>query len=192
MQTIKSRCLTIRSVTGTYFYTLLLSVVFIACYSASLDAQDLSTNDIYTSAPSPQEIADKLYKPRYRSIVINDETVRQKDENLFAMLINFEFDSTTILPHSYPLLDSVGQMMNLESVGKKQIIIEGHTDSIGDSSYNLSLSQRRAQAIKEYLKKHYAVAPERMVITGKGETELYDSNNPKNEVNRRVQFRPNS
>ena len=87
MQTIKSRCLTIRSVTRTYFYTLLLSVVFIVCYSASLDAQDLSTNDIYTSAPSPQEIADKLYKPRYRSIVINDETVRQKDENLFAMLI---------------------------------------------------------------------------------------------------------
>ena len=191
MQHLNSGFQGIYSSINNYFFKLMLGTLFIAC-AISIDAQDLSEGDIYTRAPSPQEIADKLYKPRYRSIVINDETVQKKQENIFAMLINFEFDSTKILPNSYPLLDSVGQMMNLESVGQKQIVIEGHTDSIGDTSYNLSLSQRRAQAIKEYLKKHYAVAPERMVITGKGETELYDSNNPRNEVNRRVQFRPNS
>ena len=192
MQMFKSTCFTLNSVTGNKLYTLIFSVVLIACYSVSLDAQDLSAKDIYTTAPSPQEIADKLYKPRYRSIVINNETVHQKGENLFAMLINFEFDSTTILSHSYPLLDSVGQMMNLETIAQKQIIIEGHTDAIGDEEYNLVLSQRRAQAIKSYLEKHFKVAPERMIISGKGETELYDSNNPKNEINRRVQFRPNS
>ena len=192
MQKFKSTFTTVNSVTGNKLYALIFSVVFIAYYSVSLDAQDLSAKDIYTTAPSPQEIADKLYKPRYRSIVINNETVQQKDENLFAMLINFEFDSTTILSHSYPLLDSVGQMMNLESTAQKQIIIEGHTDAIGDDEYNLVLSQRRAQAIKSYLEKHFKVAPERMIVSGKGETELYDSNNPKNEINRRVQFRSNS
>ncbi len=169
----------------------MVSSLLLVC-AAMLDAQDLSKDDIYTKAPSPQEIADKLYKPRYRAIVTNKDTAQQKAENLFAMLINFEFDSTKILPHSYPLLDSVGQMMNLKSVGQKKIIIEGHTDAIGDSDYNLLLSQRRAQAIKNYLGIHFGVAPERMMITGKGETELYDAKSPHNEINRRVQFRPQS
>lgn len=191
MQITQTRCLAVSSFIGTYIYTLTISALFIVC-AASLDAQDLAEKDIYTSAPSPQELADKLYKPRYRSIVINNETVQHKDANLFAMLINFEFDSTKILPHSYPLLDSVGQMMNLKSVGQKRIIIEGHTDAIGDNDYNLSLSQQRAQAIKDYLETHFNVPAERMVITGKGETELYDANKPYNEINRRVQFRPQS
>lgn len=176
-------------------YRLLLNMlfmIFILVWLVSADAQDLSKQDIYTQAPSPEELADKLYKPRYRSIVINNDTVQQKEENLFAMLINFEFDSTKIMPQSYPLLDSVGQMLNLQNVAEKQIVIEGHTDSIGNDQYNLSLSQRRAQAIKEYLANNYKVATERMIITGKGETELFDARDPRNEVNRRVQFRPNS
>ena len=191
MQMFKQNYHRISTAICNYFYRFMLCNLLIAC-ATFLNAQDLSDNDIYTSAPSPQEIADKLFKPRYRSIVINNETVQQKESNLFAMLINFEFDSTNILPHSYALLDSVGQMMNLESVGQKQIIIEGHTDAIGDQTYNLSLSQRRALAIKEYLEDHFNIPAERMVITGKGETELYDVNNPHNKINRRVQFRPHS
>ena len=191
MQIFKQNYFGISPTIGNDFYIFMLCTLLIAC-ATSLNAQDLSENDIYTSAPSPQEIADKLFKPRYRSIVINNEPIQQKESNLFAMLINFEFDSTNILPHSYALLDSVGQMMNLESVGQKRIIIEGHTDAIGDQAYNLSLSQRRALAIKEYLENHFNVPAERMVITGKGETELYDVNNPRNKINRRVQFRPHS
>lgn len=165
--------------------------MFLICtYWITANAQELTSEDVYTHAPSPHELAEKLYKVRYRTIVINDDTVQQKQENLFAMLINFEFDSTQIMPQSYPLLDSVGQMLNLQSVAGKQIIIEGHTDSIGNDRYNLSLSQRRALAIKDYLANNYNVSPERMVTTGKGEAELFNPLNPHDKVNRRVQFRP--
>ena len=168
----------------------IIACALLAATAFTIHSNAYSEDEIYTHAPSPHELADKLFKVRYRSIVINNKTVQQKEENLFAMLINFEFDSTNILPNSYPLLDSVGQMMNMKEIANKRIIIEGHTDAIGNDQYNYSLSQRRAQAIKDYLKTEFNVSAERMVVTGKGEMELYKPNDPNNGINRRVQFKP--
>lgn len=141
---------------------------------------------IFTQPPAPEELADILYKPRYRSV----QGKQEKQPDLFGMMINFELDSTKILPDSLPLLDSVGEMLTLERVKEHALVVEGHTDARGTNAHNQDLSERRALAIKKYLVDSFGVASKRFVTVGQGETKLYDGNDPKNPVNRRVVFRP--
>ncbi|MCO5090897.1 OmpA family protein [Bosea sp. (in: a-proteobacteria)] len=63
--------------------------------------------------------------------------------------INFEFNSATIQPASFGLLDQVADM--LHSRKDWRIRLEGHTDSIGSASFNKDLSMRRAVAVRSYL-----------------------------------------
>ena len=139
---------------------------------------------IFSEPPAPETLAELLFQPRYRSID------GQPAENLFAMRIQFEFDSTAVLAESIPLLDSVGEMMNLPSIAGRSIIVEGHTDARGTEAYNEDLSRRRAAAIKQYLRDSFAIDTSRLVITGKGESTPHDRADPLAPVNRRVVFRP--
>lgn len=51
-----------------------------------------------------------------------------------------------------------------------QLVIEGHTDSVGSAEVNLELSQQRAEAVLDYFVEH-GIAQERLTAVGKGETE---------------------
>lgn len=141
---------------------------------------------IFTQPPAPEELADILYKPRYRNV----QGKQEKQPDLFGMMINFELDSTKILPESLPLLDSVGEMLTMERVKDHALVVEGHTDARGTKQHNQGLSERRAQAIKKYLADSFEISPKRLVTVGQGETKLHDGSDPKNPVNRRVVFRP--
>ncbi|MGI9286872.1 MAG: OmpA family protein [Pseudomonadales bacterium] len=141
---------------------------------------------IFTQPPAPEELADILYQPRYRSV----QGKREKQPDLFGMMINFELDSIKILPESLPLLDSVGEMLTLERVKDHALVVEGHTDARGTHAHNQDLSERRALAIKKYLVDSFQVSSKRLVTVGQGETKLHDGSDPKNPLNRRVAFRP--
>jgi outer membrane protein OmpA-like peptidoglycan-associated protein len=65
-------------------------------------------------------------------------------------LLHFGFDSTTIVPESTPVLVELTQCLSAKS-SVKSIIIKGHTDNIGSRKYNMDLSARRAEAIKQYI-----------------------------------------
>lgn len=69
------------------------------------------------------------------------------------------------------------------------ILIEGHTDDVGDSSYNESLSERRAEAVGNYLKAQN-IAASRLTIKWYGENQpKVDNNSDSNRaLNRRVEF----
>lgn len=142
--------------------------------------------EIFVEPPAPEVLAKILYKPRYRSV--NNDQVKQADT--FGMMINFKFDSTEMLPESLPLLDSVGEMLTLDSARGRALIIEGHTDGKGTEFYNQGLSERRAEAIKKYLVNSFAVDPQRLITVGQGESQLYDGGNPLNPLNRRAEFKP--
>ena len=139
---------------------------------------------VFHEPPDPETLAELLFEPRYRS------SDGQPQENLFAMRIQFEFDSTAVLPESLPLLDSVGEMMTLPAVAGRSIVVEGHTDARGTEPYNQSLSQRRAAAVKRYLMDSFAIEPGRLVVTGKGESRPHDRADPEAPINRRVVFKP--
>lgn len=63
----------------------------------------------------------------------------------------FAFDSFKLSKTAQQILDAVYEALNKYSEAK--LTLSGHTDSIGSESYNMKLSERRAQAVKNYLSK---------------------------------------
>lgn len=104
---------------------------------------------------------------------------------IFGFRINFAFNSDVIPREFYPFMDSVGQLMAQEP--ELALLIEGHTDAVGSDAYNQALSARRAQAAQTYLVTVHGVAPERLVVRGRGEAEPMQSD-PYDGKNRRVEF----
>ena len=104
------------------------------------------------------------------------------------MLIQFEFDSAILTSESKTRLDTIGSMLNMQDSLVRRLIIEGHTDIVGSSEYNLGLSFRRAESVKQFLMSRHNIEGSRLDVMGKGESQLIDLDNPKGPVNRRVQF----
>lgn len=81
--------------------------------------------------------------------------------------IQFTPGSKEIMPGSYLLLDKLGETMT--SFGSTVLRIEGNTDSTGSSSGNLTLSEQRAQSVKEYIVKNFPnIPPTRFQTIGRG------------------------
>lgn len=102
--------------------------------------------------------------------------------------IFFDFDAATLKSDSYPELQRVAEFMkNNPGV---EIEIDGHTDSIGNESYNQKLSEKRSKAVFDYLVEN-GVATDRMVSRGFGESNPITSNmyNEGRSQNRRVEFK---
>ena len=78
--------------------------------------------------------------------------VRQEERGLVVTLsggVLFRSAKSTLLPSAQVKLDQVAKA--LLSVRERNLIVEGHTDSQGSESYNQGLSQRRADAVRDYL-----------------------------------------
>jgi len=101
----------------------------------------------------------------------------------------FDFDKYNIKLQYYHLLDEVARVFKMNP--DLRVIIEGHTDNIGTAAYNMKLSFRRANAVKEYLINR-GVAGDKMKVEGFGFTRPVASNATAEgrALNRRVQFTP--
>jgi len=101
--------------------------------------------------------------------------------------IHFAFNRARILPDSFGILNTVATV--LEDYPQITLEIQGHTDSRGGDRYNMRLSDRRAQAVREYLLQR-GIAGSRLTSRGYGETQPMESNRtPEGRaMNRRVEF----
>lgn len=102
--------------------------------------------------------------------------------------IQFEFDSSVILPEARGQLDAIAEGIKLLP-SNRPVVIEGHTDAAGDEDYNQQLSRRRAAAVKQYLAQRHGIAPHRLRDLGLGERQPIEGLDPLAPENRRVQFR---
>ncbi len=111
----------------------------------------------------------------------------KKDKIEIKQKVYFDTAKWTIKPVSYPLLNEVAQVLKDHPTIK--IRIEGHTDSRGRDAYNLRLSQKRAEAVRDYLIQQ-GIDPSRLEAVGFGETRPIASNATAvgREANRRVEF----
>lgn len=102
--------------------------------------------------------------------------------------VYFDLAKATIKRESYPVLDAVHEILAAYPNIKK-VEIQGHTDIRGDDTYNLELSQNRANAVRAYLLDR-GIAPDRLVAAGYGEGQLIDpaETEEAHAKNRRVQF----
>ena len=85
-------------------------------------------------------------------------------------------------------LDKVARVLTDPSAQKYDIVLSGHTDGVGSAEYNQQLSERRAQAARNYLINRHGIESSRLIAKGYGKSQLLLPSDPKNELNRRVQF----
>lgn len=103
--------------------------------------------------------------------------------------VYFDTDSATIDPVSFALLDEVATTI-IAHPELGRVEIGGHTDSVGTDEYNLDLSQRRVDSVREWLVAR-GVDAARLTAVGYGEMQPIDTNvTEKGRArNRRVEFR---
>jgi OmpA-OmpF porin, OOP family len=83
--------------------------------------------------------------------------------------IYFDFNKFNVRADAARILDTV--VRAIRQLGSKQVVLTGHTDTVGSAEYNLRLSQERAQSSKNYLVQH-GVPAGSIVTIGKGKTDL--------------------
>ncbi|WP_198263864.1 OmpA family protein [sulfur-oxidizing endosymbiont of Gigantopelta aegis] len=102
--------------------------------------------------------------------------------------ITFKTGSSAISADFYPVLGSVAKVIN--EYAKTYVDIYGHTDSVGQASYNMTLSQQRASSVSRYLQTREVLA-QRIMTRGLGEDQPIASNDTAQgrSQNRRVEIR---
>lgn len=102
--------------------------------------------------------------------------------------ITFKTASSAISADFYAVLNSVAKVFN--EYEKTYVDIYGHTDSVGKSSYNMTLSQQRADSVSRYLQTRQ-VLPQRILTRGMGEDYPVSSNDTAQgrSQNRRVEIK---
>jgi outer membrane protein OmpA-like peptidoglycan-associated protein len=114
------------------------------------------------------------------------ERVGEGIQVTFASGLLFDFDSDAIRA------DAAANLRNLASSLKKyddtQLLIVGHTDALGSSTYNQDLSTRRANSASYYLSSQ-GIAASRLRASGRGELEALGTNDTEagRQINRRIE-----
>jgi len=110
-----------------------------------------------------------------------------KEKIIIPDHILFDFDSSVIKPMFAVVLKELAKI--LQQKANKGLVIEGHADSIGTAEYNQLLSERRANAIKEFLVSK-GLSASNLTAKGVGEQKSIADNTTKEgrAQNRRVEF----
>jgi outer membrane protein OmpA-like peptidoglycan-associated protein len=149
----------------------------LACTAMCVTAQ--------TSTPSTEQMIEQLKAPRSRSMARNAGMLASAPS--LSLLVEFDFDSATVRPESRQALVNLAQALQSSDLVAASFAVQGHTDAKGSAEYNLRLSAQRAQAVGVFLAGQ-GVEAERLIVEGKGSTELADPGNPFAPSNRRVRI----
>ena len=142
------------------------------------------------------------FKPYYfkdgkEDIYISNLKIAEGGLDLRAQLLNegmvstngilFDVNSANIQPESYGVIRQIALALQESQM---QLNIIGHTDSDGSDDNNLSLSQRRAESVKNALVNDFGIAANRLTVEGKGESQpVADNDSAEGKAaNRRVEF----
>lgn len=148
--------------------------------NGELDARDSRINANDRRISENQRLIDELKSEGIEA--------RQTRRGLIINIpdVLFEFDRADLTSESRRVTRKIARIA--EGDNRRAISIEGHTDSIGTSSYNMSLSERRARSVAEALN-FEGVPRRRMSVRGFGENKPVASNSSAagRQRNRRVE-----
>jgi OOP family OmpA-OmpF porin len=151
-----------------------------AADAATQNAQNAgkAAGDAQTAANDAVNRADSL-----DSVVKGLDSYKQIGD----VSVTFGFDKAVLTKDDLAQLDTFAAQIT----NSKSYILEvtGGTDSVGSAQYNYDLSQRRADAVVQYLAAKYGVAPHRFYLIGIGKDQYVASNDTAagRKENRRVQ-----
>ncbi|MGE0763122.1 MAG: OmpA family protein [Bdellovibrionales bacterium] len=141
----------------------------------------------------PKELIVRVDKAQLDAVVAQDGDPfagkPQAEEAFIARDVLFEFDSDALAPQFLQSLKRLADYLK-RPPGFKELVIEGHTDSVGSSEYNEKLSHRRAGSVRKAMIE-FGVSPDKVKSVGYGESRpIADNGNYQGRAqNRRVEFK---
>ena len=99
----------------------------------------------------------------------------------------FDPDSSIIRPGSYRTLGRIAEALTHPALLPYKFLIVGHTESAGRRDHNVTVSQKRADAIRDALVTMFKLSPKRVQALGLGEEQLRDAARAAAATNRRIQ-----
>jgi outer membrane protein OmpA-like peptidoglycan-associated protein len=105
----------------------------------------------------------------------------------FAVEIKFDEDSAVIRPESYRTLGRIADTLYDPALLPYKFLIVGHTVAAGRRESNLTLSQKRADAIRGALVTAFKISPKRLQGIGLGEEQLLDAAHPTAPINQQFE-----
>jgi len=145
------------------------------------------TDDVEITADSDGYVPKKAIISRGDK----DATIRlekiEKGKGIVVENIHFEIDEAYLLKESLNILDRMIEAMKRNK--KIRLEVRGHTDITGTHAHNMKLSERRADAVREYMIKN-GISPERLVAIGFGPDKPVGDNRTAEgrRKNRRTEF----
>ncbi len=154
-----------------------------------MNIQEVDENEL--AAALAAESAEGIDRRFSLNQIRNINAVRHLVPEISVDTINFETGSAAIRPEEAQALAALGNAMKQVIADRpgEVFLIEGHTDAIGGWSYNLALSDRRAESVALALTEYFDVPPENMVLQGYGEGDLAVETQQATRENRRAAVR---
>jgi outer membrane protein OmpA-like peptidoglycan-associated protein len=135
------------------------------------------------------DFVNALKRPKMRGIVVhNANPAAEAAAPSVAVDIKFQLNSAMLTDEAKETIKQLALAMKSEDLTGDRFRLDGHTDTTGTPGYNMRLSKRRAEAVREYLIRTFGIKPKRLEAIGHGETMLLDPANPTSPANRRVQI----
>lgn len=151
----------------------------------SLAAQELSTEEIIQILRPP---ANSRSLGKTRGIAIENGEVNEKTSPTVNLYVNFAYKSAELDQDARIVLDRLAAALSDDRLVEWDFLIGGHTDAVGSDGYNLTLSDRRALSVKNYLVQVHGISERRLIEKGFGESRLLNPSLPDDGINRRVQI----
>jgi NitT/TauT family transport system substrate-binding protein len=176
---------------GKAHYETLFDTAFVIWRKKGLVSRAVSANDWadtqFVAALASAYPGEKVEEPK-----IAAKAPSTKDRAIINKQIEIHFTpgSDEIMPGSFFVLDALGDTMT--SFGHTYLRVEGNTDSTGSANANLTLSEKRAAAVKNYIVKNFPnIETTRFQTIGHGSSNPVASNQTETgrQLNRRTEIK---
>jgi OOP family OmpA-OmpF porin len=136
-----------------------------------------------------QQVLDRI-KSKADAVALKRPPVAAQLRRLPHLELDIQFnpDSPVIRPESYRTLGRLADALSDLGLLPYGFLIVGHTDATGRREINLTLSQRRAESVRDVLVTTFKISPKRIQAVGLGEEQLQDAEHPKAAVNQQIQI----
>jgi len=154
-----------------------------------VDYDRASDDDLYEALTAPP--VEGLERAYSLEEVRDNYLLRDRMRRIDLDGITFEFGAFEVTPDQYSKLERIARVMLrvLSRNPEEVFLVEGHTDAVGNDVDNLSLSDRRAEAVAGILSETFGVPPENLVTQGYGKQFLKIDTPAPERLNRRVAIR---
>ena len=174
---------------ATFFLDLPPPRVHIPRRSYIIETEGATPEEIYGVLMAPP--IERLERPYSLEEIRYNAPLRARMPSVDIDTITFETGSWEVSPDQGNRLSVIAQSINrgIETNPSEVFLIEGHTDAVGNEVDNLSLSDRRAEAVALILTEQFQVPPENLTTQGYGEQHLKVPTDGPERANRRVTAR---